>query len=192
MAKLKILFCGDPVLRKKAQPIKKIDDEVRQLLADMAQTMIEAPGVGLAAPQVGAPVRAIVVRTEEDGPLYQLINPRVVNCKGVDEGTEGCLSLPTLQGIVVRPAEVTVEALTPDREEICIQADGFLARALQHEIDHLDGVLFIDRAEEDTLGWMVPDETEEGGYRIDPTTLKEVMQAFERLSKSRKKQESES
>lgn len=189
MARLKILLCGDPVLRKKARPIRKIDGEIRQLLASMTQTMIEAPGVGLAAPQVGEPVRAVVIRTDDDGPLYQLINPRIVECSGVDEGVEGCLSLPTLQGIVVRSAEIVVEAVTPEQDEVCIRADGFLARALQHEIDHLDGVLFIDRVQEDTLGFMVPDEDEEGGYRIEPATLKEVIQTFDRLARARKSKE---
>jgi peptide deformylase len=189
MAKLRILFCGDPVLRKRAQTVKTVDGDVRKLVEDMTQTMIEAPGVGLAAPQVGAPVRMVVVRIEDDGPIYQLINPRIVDCHGEDEGLEGCLSLPTLQGIVKRPAEVTVEATTLDEGEVCIKADGFLARALQHEIDHLDGVLFIDRVDEDTLGWLVPDDSEEGGYRVDPTTIKEVVQTFERLNKARQKQE---
>jgi len=189
MAKLRILFCGDPVLRKRAQTVKTVGGDIRSLIEDMTQTMIEAPGVGLAAPQVGAPVRVIIVRVEEDGPLYQLINPRIVDCKGEDEGPEGCLSLPTLQGIVKRPAEITVEATTPDEGEVCIRADGFLARALQHEIDHLDGVLFIDRVDEETLGWLVPDDSEEGGYRVEPATIKEVVQTFERLNKARKKQE---
>lgn len=189
MAKLRILFCGDPVLRKRAQTVKQVDGDIRRLIEDMTQTMIEAPGVGLAAPQVGESVRVIVVRIEDEGPLYQLINPRIVDCKGQDEGLEGCLSLPTLQGMVQRPAEITVEATTPDEGEICIKADGFLARALQHEIDHLDGVLFIDRVDEETLGWLVPDDAEEDGYRLEPATIKEVMQTFERLSKSRKKQE---
>ena len=189
MAKLRILFCGDPVLRKRAQTVKQVDGDIRRLIEDMTQTMIEAPGVGLAAPQVGESVRVIVVRIEDEGPLYQLINPRIVDCKGQDEGLEGCLSLPTLQGMVQRPAEITVEATTPDEGEICIKADGFLARALQHEIDHLDGVLFIDRVDEETLGWLVPDDAEEDGYRLEPATIKEVMQTFERLNKSRKKQE---
>lgn len=193
MASREILFCGHPVLRRKAKRISKVTPEVLELLEEMKQTLVEAPGVGLAAPQVGASVRAIVVREdvgsdEEEGPeIIALINPRIVQAAGEMEGLEGCLSLPTLQGIVLRPAQVTAEGLTPEGEKRRVEADGLMARVLQHEIDHLDGILFLDRVEADTLGWMVPDENEDGGYRVDPATVPEVMERFRRLAEKKEK-----
>jgi peptide deformylase len=188
MAKLEILFCGEPVLRKKARPVKEVTPELLQLLEDMKQTLVEAPGVGLAAPQVGAPIRAIVVRedVDEDCTIHVLLNPRIVARVGEEEGQEGCLSLPTLQAAVTRAARVKVRAQTPEGDTVQLEGEGLLARCLQHEIDHLDGVLFIDRADPDTLAWMVPDEDEEGGYRLDPTTRDEVIERFARMCRSRK------
>lgn len=183
MAKREILLCGDPVLRRKAKRVQDITPQIVELLEDMKQTMIEAPGVGLAAPQVGASVRAIVVRedAEEDSQTFALLNPRIVAREGEEESVEGCLSLPTLHGIVVRAAAVHVTGIQPDGEPVDLEAEGLLARALQHEIDHLDGVLFVDRVEPDSLGWAVPDETAEDGYRLQPTTLSEVLARFEQL-----------
>jgi len=182
----RIVYCGDPVLRRRAKRVKNIDDSIRELLRDMTETMLEAPGLGLAAPQVGLATAAIVVRpdAEEDDSL-ELINPRIATHEGEVEGSEGCLSLPTLRGIVIRPERVAVEAFTGDGEEIVIEAEGLLARALAHEVDHLDGKLFIDEALPDTLAWMRPDDTEETGYRLESTTLEEAIAAFERLRKRR-------
>jgi peptide deformylase len=187
MARKDILWCGHPTLRKKARPVREITDEVRQLLADMAQTIEEVPGLGLAAPQVDESVRAIVAREDvgEDHPVYALVNPRVIRRAGRSEGIEGCLSLPTLQGTVERAAKVTVRGLDPDGQIVEVEAEGMLARCLQHEIDHLDGILFVDRADPDTLAWMIPDEDDEDGYRIEPTTLAEIEAAFERLRQKR-------
>ena len=183
MALREILWCGHPVLRKRAKKVSTITAEVRQILDDMVETMIDAPGLGLAAPQVGEAIRAIVVREDvgEEYEIYVLVNPRIVRRKGRCEMLEGCLSLPTLQAYVQRAETVVVEGLNPEGELIQVAGDGMLARALQHEIDHLDGVLFVDRADEETLAWMVPDKTDEDGYRLDPTTVEEVIARFNRL-----------
>ena len=194
MATRKILLCTDPVLRRKAERVRKVDDKVRALLDDMVETMIEAPGIGLAAPQVGEGKRCIVVRDRADSEeerVYRIVNPRVHKREGEQTGYEGCLSLPTLQGEVSRPMQVTVSGLNEQGEPIKVTAEGLLARALLHEIDHLDGVLFIDRAEPDSIGWMIPDETEEDGYRLDHATIPEVMAAFERLRQRREQEQEE-
>lgn len=142
-----IRILGDPVLRKRADEVAAIDDEIRTLIDDMLQTMYDAEGVGLAAPQVGIGRRVIVVDVHEpDAPVLALINPRLIESStDTDRGEEGCLSIPGLRDIVERPAHVIVEALDPAGEAVRIEADGLLARALQHEIDHLDGILFLDR-----------------------------------------------
>lgn len=193
MALRKILVCGDPVLRRKAPKVREVTDELRQLLEDMVETMIEAPGVGLAAPQVGESVRCIVVREmgeeEAEDRVYKLVNPRVQSKQGEQWAYEGCLSLPTLQAEVCRPMSVTVSGLDENGQPIRVQAQGLLARALLHEIDHLDGVLFIDRAEPDTMAWMVPDKDDEDGYRLESATVSEVMAAFDRLRKRQAEQE---
>jgi peptide deformylase len=182
----KILLCTDPVLRRKAERVREIDDDIRQLLDDMAATIIAAPGLGLAAPQVGESKRCIVVRDRadaEDERLYKIINPRVQSRRGEQWAYEGCLSLPTLQAEVRRPQHVVVTGLDENGEPLRLEAEGLTARCLLHEVDHLDGVLFIDRAEPGSIGWMVPDESEEGGYRLDSATVPEVMAAFERMQR---------
>lgn len=192
MAVRKILVCGDPVLRKKARRVRDISDELVNLLDDMVETMLQAPGIGLAAPQVGVDVRAIVFQEfkgDDDEPVVRrVINPRIVARDGEQAAYEGCLSLPTLHGEVKRPMQVTLTGIGPDGEDVRIEAEGLTARCMLHEIDHLDGVLFSDRCEPGTLSWMVPDKNEEDGYRLEPTTEAEMMKAFDRL---RKKQESE-
>lgn len=147
MAVREIRILGDPVLRAKAAPVSVVDDELRRLIDDMLETMYAADGVGLAAPQVGVGRRVIVVDVREpDAPAFALINPVVVSAsEEVERGEEGCLSIPGLKEIVERPAGVVVEGLDPDGKPRRIDAHGLLARALQHEVDHLDGVLFIDR-----------------------------------------------
>ena len=134
----------DPVLRKKSLPITKVDSLVHKILEDMLDTMYDSEGVGLAAPQVGIPKRLIVIDTREEEPLA-LINPEIISTSGEEVSIEGCLSFPGKAGEVPRALEVTVHALNCRGEKICIKAQGLLARALQHEIDHLDGVLFVDR-----------------------------------------------
>lgn len=148
MAILKIRTFGDPVLRQKARDVEKITDEHRALVHDMFETMRDAPGVGLAAPQVGVLERIFVWEVGEEHGV--LINPRVVSASAERESDEeGCLSIPGLVYQVERPFEVTVEALDLEGHEIEITGDELLGRVFQHEIDHLDGVLFIDRVSEE-------------------------------------------
>jgi peptide deformylase len=144
MAVLEIRRAGDKVLKEQAEPVAKIDRRIKRLLDDMAQTMYKAEGVGLAAPQVGVSLRMIVIDAGEG--LIELINPVVSECEGSECSTEGCLSIPGIYGEVERGVNVKVEGFNREGKKVCISATGLLARALQHEIDHLDGVLFIDRA----------------------------------------------
>jgi peptide deformylase len=186
MATRKILYCGDPVLRRRASRIRNINDGIIELLRDLSETMLEASGLGLAAPQVGETITAVVVRPDaEEHETIELVNPRIVEAEGEEEGLEGCLSLPTLRGTVIRPQRVVVEAIAPDGEEIVVEGEGMLARALAHEVDHLVGKLFIDEVLPDSLAWLRPDDSEETGYRLEPTTLEEAMAAFKRLRKGR-------
>ncbi|KAB3535234.1 peptide deformylase [Alkaliphilus pronyensis] len=133
----------DPVLRKKAKRVEKIDDRIHLLLDDMAETMYHADGVGLAAPQVGI-LKALIVIDIGDG-LIELINPEVIEEDGEQCDNEGCLSLPGKSGKVIRPDRVKVKGLDRNSKEIIIEGSGLLARAICHEIDHLNGILFIDR-----------------------------------------------
>lgn len=144
MSVLEIRKAGDKVLKEKAAPVAKIDRKIKRLLDDMANTMYEAQGVGLAAPQVGVSLRIIVLDTG-DG-LIELINPVITAHEGCEAGTEGCLSIPGMYGEVERYAKVTVEGLNREGRRISITGTELLARALQHEIDHLEGVLFIELA----------------------------------------------
>lgn len=134
---------SDNVLRNKAKPVKKIDKHIMKLLDDMADTMYEHKGVGLAAPQVGILKRLVVVDVGEG--LLKLINPCIVEAQGEDIDVEGCLSFPGVFGEVKRPERVVVEALNPEGKRIRVEGEGLLARALCHEIDHLDGIVFIDK-----------------------------------------------
>jgi peptide deformylase len=131
------------VLRQRAKKVGKVDRSVQRLLDDMLETMRQAPGIGLAANQVGQLVRVIVVELEDT--TLQLVNPEIIHRDGEVVMTEGCLSMPGFEGDVRRPEKVTVRALDRQGKAIKIQADEMLARVLQHEIDHLDGILFVDR-----------------------------------------------
>lgn len=146
MAKLKIRKIGDDVLRKPCRPVEEITPRVLTLLDDMVETMRAADGVGLAAPQVGV-LRRIVVIEVEEGNVLELINPRIVATAGEQVGLEGCLSVPDRRGIVKRPKHVTVRAINRDGDEVEISGSDLLARAFCHELDHLDGTLYVDRAE---------------------------------------------
>jgi peptide deformylase len=140
-------FMGDPVLREKAAPVEEVTDEIRTLIADMFDTMYAEEGVGLAAPQVGVSSRVIVVDPRDDDiEPFALVNPGVVEL-GTElvRDEEGCLSIPGLKETVERPATVKVEALDREGRPITIEAGGLVARILQHEVDHLDGILFVDR-----------------------------------------------
>ena len=145
MAKLKILKIGDETLRKVSRPVDNITPRVLTLLDDMVETMRAANGAGLAAPQVGVLRRIVVVETEEDG-LFQLINPKIIAYSGEQESEEGCLSVPGRYGVTRRPMHVTVRALNRKGETVDITASGFLAKAFCHELDHLDGKLYVDCA----------------------------------------------
>ena len=156
MAIRDIVIIENPVLRRKARKIVKITAEHRKLIEDMIETMRDAPGVGLAAPQVGESERLIVVEyaeepeNEDDPPkkkkLYVVINPEIVwASEEMVQGTEGCLSVPGWVGDVLRHESVTVRGLNRNGEKIKIEAEGWLARIFQHEIDHLDGVLYTDK-----------------------------------------------
>jgi len=147
MALHEIRLLGDPVLRKPAEPVAVVDDEVRRLIDDMIETMYDADGVGLAAPQIGISRRIIVVDVNDEAvPAFGLVNPVIVERSSETErGEEGCLSIPGLKEIVERSARVVVEGLDRDGNPRRIEASGLLARALQHEVDHLDGILFLDR-----------------------------------------------
>lgn len=145
MAKLKIVKVGDDILRKKCRPVEEINKKTLRLLDDMAETMRDANGVGLAAPQVGI-LRRIVVIEVEEGNLIELINPKIIAYAGEQVGTEGCLSVPNKWGTVKRPMHVTVRATNRHGEEFEITGSDLLARALCHELDHLDGKLYIDIA----------------------------------------------
>ena len=149
MALRTIELYGSDALRRPAEPVSAVDDQVRALIRDMFETMYDAKGIGLAAPQVGVSLRLIVLDVEEETGeknRVALINPRLVNWSGKKAKlAEGCLSIPGVEGIVERPVSVIVEGKDPEGRALRLEAGDLFARALQHEIDHLDGVLFIDR-----------------------------------------------
>lgn len=145
MAKLNIVKEGDPILRKKSRPITVIDERIKQLAADMLETMRAANGCGLAAVQVGKLRRIVVVEVEENKPFI-MINPEIIKREGRQQETEGCLSLPGKWGVTDRPMTVTVRASGLDGKEYTVTGSGLAARAFCHEIDHLDGILFTDNA----------------------------------------------
>lgn len=152
MAILNIRVLGDPILRSKAVPVTEFDDDLARLADDMHETMDLAPGVGLAAPQVGVPKRLFVYNDrDEEGPSRgTMVNPLIVwSSEETVEMEEGCLSIPGQYFPVVRPEGVTVRAQDVRGDEVEITAHGFLARIFQHEIDHLDGILFIDHLSEE-------------------------------------------
>ncbi len=142
----KIRFLGDPVLREMCREVESFDEDLQALVDDLQETMYAADGIGLAAPQIGVPVRVFVydVRDEEIEPGV-LVNPRIVEASGTQREVEGCLSIPGLDEVVERKGRVVVEGLGRNGEPVRIDAEGLLSRCLQHESDHLDGVLFIDR-----------------------------------------------
>ena len=155
MARLYIITEGDPRLRQKALKIRHAEPGLKELAADMHETMDLAPGVGLAGPQIGVMRRIIVVHVPEgydgdDSPDLRLtlLNPEIVKGHGMELAMEGCLSIPGWIGEVPRMGVITVKAMDLDNRSIRIKAEGYLARVLQHEIDHLDGILFPDRMEE--------------------------------------------
>ena len=149
---------GDEILKKKSREVEQIDDRIRQLLDDMVETMHKYNGVGLAAVQVGILKRVIVIDLyDEKGPI-KLINPVIIKEKGEQEVEEGCLSFPNKYAKMIRPAEVIVEALNENGEKIKIKAKDLLAQALSHEIDHLNGITFVEKMIPGTLEYVEPEK----------------------------------
>lgn len=145
MSVLTICQEGEKVLKMKAKPVARITKQIKQLIDDMAQTMYEAQGVGLAAPQVGKGIRVVVIDVGEG--LLELIDPVIVEREGEETGAEGCLSIPGVYGEVCRSAKVVAEAFDRNGKKFRIAGEGLLARAIQHELDHLEGILFIEKAQ---------------------------------------------
>jgi peptide deformylase len=143
VAVLEIVTGDHPMLRRKASRVARVDDSVRKLMDDMTDTMLAAPGVGLAAVQVNVPLRVITMKV--DNHVFQLANPEMVKAEGEQVGYEGCLSIPGMVGIVARADRVIAKGLNRHGKEVRIKGNGLLARCIQHEIDHLDGILFTDR-----------------------------------------------
>ncbi|AQT83738.1 peptide deformylase Def [Paenibacillus larvae subsp. larvae] len=141
-----IVMDPDPVLREKAKPVTKFNSSLHKLLDDMADTMYENEGVGLAAPQVGILKRAIVMDVGDEHGLIELVNPEIVATSGEQIGPEGCLSIPDLQGDVRRPMNVTVKGQDRNGNEVIVEGTELLARCIMHEVDHLNGILFTDLA----------------------------------------------
>ncbi len=159
MAIRKIREMGDSVLNKQCKEVTQMTPRIRELIEDMLDTMYEADGVGLAAPQVGILKRIVVIDTTGEG-AYVLINPRIVETGGEQTGQEGCLSVPGKSGIVTRPNYVKAVALDMDMNPIELEGTELLARAICHELDHLDGHLYVEKVEGDLMDVVYDDEEE--------------------------------
>jgi peptide deformylase len=170
MALRPIVKYGDPVLHGPSEPVKEIDAKVQQLFVDMVETMWAAPGIGLAAPQIGVPLRVIVIDLsvgEDPKQMIKLVNPVFLEKEGEQHLPEGCLSVPGYEGSPVRPARVVVSGLDPDGKERTYTGTELLARAFCHEIDHIDGLLFVDRLtplKRDLLKRKLKKHTRAGGW----------------------------
>ena len=149
MAPYDIRLVGDPVLRQPATEVTEIDDRLVRLAADMITTMYEAPGIGLAAPQVGVQKRMFVYDLHDDRGPHTIVNPVISETRGEWVYEEGCLSVPDLSWEIVRPAEVHLTGMDLDGNEVSFEADELLARMFQHEVDHLDGILLLERLDAD-------------------------------------------
>ena len=175
--RLQIVTYPDAVLRKRAMPLRRVTPEILGFIAVMGDVMYDSNGVGLAAPQVGISLRIIVVDTG-DG-LQELINPEIIEHDGTQTGVEGCLSFPALHGEVTRAEKVTVRAVNRRGKTVTHSGKDLWARAMQHEIDHLDGVVFTDRVNVDTLCWVTSDDDDENTVER-PTNLEDALKFFER------------
>lgn len=149
---------GDEILRKKSREVETVDDKIRDLLDDMVDTMHKYNGVGLSAVQVGILKRVVVIDLYDDKGPIKMVNPVIVKTKGEQEVEEGCLSFPNQYARLIRPMEVVAEALNENGEKIKIKAKGLLAQAICHELDHLDGILFIDHMIPGTLEYVEPQQ----------------------------------
>ena len=174
-SRLEIVQYGHPALRQRSARVGRVTDEVKRLVERLAEAMRQANGLGLAANQVGIARQVAVVEIE--GKLTPLIDPEIVSAKGSEEADEGCLSLPRLYGQVARPTEVVVRARDLSGRRIKLTAEGLMARAVMHELDHLNGRLFIDHVDPATLHWTIR-TTEEGEVVVQPTTLGEALKVF--------------
>lgn len=159
MAIRNIRELGDEILRKNCREVKEVTPRIRELIQDMYDTMYEAQGVGLAAPQVGILKRIVVI--DVDGTPYTMINPQILEKSGEQTGSEGCLSVPGKAGIVTRPNYVKAEAWNEEMERYEVEAEGLLARAVCHELDHLDGVMYVDLVEGDLYEVGAADDEDE-------------------------------
>jgi peptide deformylase len=158
MAIRQLRFDGDEILRKKSRKVEVVDDNIRQLLNDMVETLHIANGVGLSAVQVGILKRVVVIDLYDGSEPLKLVNPEVIKAKGNQEVEEGCLSFPNQFAKVDRPEEVTVKALDENGKEVTIKGKNLLAQALCHEIDHLNGILFVDLMIPGTMEYLEPEE----------------------------------
>ena len=158
MAVRNVIEDGDEILRKKSRKVEVVDDRIREILDDMVETMHYYNGVGLSAVQVGILKRLVVIDLYDDKGPIKLVNPVIVKEKGEQEVEEGCLSFPNQYARIVRPMEVTVEALNEEGKKIKIKAKGLLAQAISHELDHLEGILFVDKMIQGTLQYVDPNQ----------------------------------
>ena len=147
MALRNIVLEGDPILRKKCREVDKVDDRIRTILDDMVETMKDANGVGLAAPQIGM-MRRMFVAEPQPGELYYFVNPQIVSKEGLQESEEGCLSVPGYVGLVDRPEKIVIKGLDREGNPQVFALEGFPAIVMCHEYDHLDGILYKDKAKE--------------------------------------------
>ena len=161
MAIRQIRLSNDEILRKTSREVEEVNDKIRELLQDMLETMHRYNGVGLAAPQVGVLKRVIVIDLYDGSEPLQLVNPKIVKTKGKQEVEEGCLSFPNEYAKLIRPKEVVVEALNEKGEKVKIVGKDLLAQALAHEIDHLNGILFVDNMLPGTLEYIDPEDNKD-------------------------------
>jgi peptide deformylase len=181
MSRLSIVKYPAPVLRKKAAPVDRVTPELAAFIEEMGAMMYDANGVGLAAPQVGIALRIIVVDIGKG--LQAVLNPEIIAQEGTQTGVEGCLSLPDLHGDVTRAQRITVRGVSMRGKKITLTGEDFWARAMQHEIDHLHGILFTDRVLPETLRWVTDDTDANGDYIERPTTLEDALRVFQELAR---------
>ena len=152
---------GDEILRKKSREVEVIDEKIKQILDDMVETLHHYNGVGLAGPQIGILKRLVVIDLYDDKGPIKLINPKIIKQKGEQEVEEGCLSFPNEFAKIIRPEEVVIEAINKNDKKIKLKGEGLLAQAISHEIDHLEGILFVDKIIPGTLRYVEPDNEQD-------------------------------
>ena len=152
---------GDEILRKKSKKVEVIDEKILELIEDMKDTLHKYNGVGLAAVQVGILKQIVIIQEDEEAPIYVLINPEIISTSGIQEVEEGCLSFPNKFARIERPEKVKIRALDENGNKIEVKAKGLLAQAIAHELDHLDGILFVDKIIPVTLQYVTPESEKE-------------------------------